>query len=113
MFGISFSEIILISIIAVIVFGPEQLPTIAKKLGSFIREIRNFRSNITNQIYEQTGIENLQELKEQLHDAVNQIRGSVENNTSYINESNIIYQEIDLFIQPELDFDRQPELFDE
>lgn len=113
MFGISFSEIILISIISVVVFGPEQLPTIARKLGSFVREVRNFRSNITNQIYEQTGIEDLHDLKEQLSDAVKQIRGSVENNHDFTNESDIIYQEIDLFIQPELDFDRQPELFDE
>lgn len=113
MFGISFSEILLITVIAVIVFGPEQLPTIARKLGSIVRDIQQFRSNVTNQLYTQSGIEDLQELKNQLTDAVNEIRGSVSDDISYLNERDIVYQEIELFYQPELDFNSQPELFDE
>ncbi|MBL7662884.1 twin-arginine translocase TatA/TatE family subunit [bacterium] len=36
MFGLGFSEIIVILIVALLVLGPDQLPTVAVKLGRFL-----------------------------------------------------------------------------
>lgn len=47
-------EIVLIFIVALIVFGPHQLPEIGRKIGGFVREFRratnDFRSSVEREI---------------------------------------------------------------
>ncbi len=40
MFGIGGTEIILILLVALLVFGPENLPQMARKIASVVREVR-------------------------------------------------------------------------
>ena len=40
MFDIGFQELIIIFVVALLVFGPEKLPEIAKTLGKWVIEIR-------------------------------------------------------------------------
>ena len=40
MFGLGFWEVALILLIALLVLGPDKLPNIARKLGAFLRQLR-------------------------------------------------------------------------
>jgi sec-independent protein translocase protein TatB len=40
MFGLGFSEIVVIGVLALILLGPEQLPDLARKLGKFVNELK-------------------------------------------------------------------------
>lgn len=40
MFGLGFSEILVIGVLALILLGPEQLPDLARKLGRFINDLK-------------------------------------------------------------------------
>jgi sec-independent protein translocase protein TatB len=40
MFGISFSEIMIIAVLALVLLGPDELPAAAKKLGKALRMLR-------------------------------------------------------------------------
>ncbi|MFN7728809.1 MAG: Sec-independent protein translocase protein TatB [Bdellovibrio sp.] len=40
MFGLGFSEILVLGIIALIVIGPEDLPKVARKIGRFMNELK-------------------------------------------------------------------------
>lgn len=55
MFGISFGEIALIFLVALIVFGPEKLPEISRSLGRIAGEFRRnadrFRRDFYNSVY--------------------------------------------------------------
>ncbi len=118
MFGISFSELLLIFVIAIVIFGPEQLPELARKFGRLVGGLKRMQQSISNQIYQQAGIEELNQLRDDLTTAVNQIRNSLHNKNSttdeaIMTEKDVIYQELNFLYQPELDFERQPELFDE
>jgi sec-independent protein translocase protein TatB len=108
MFGISFSEIILILIIALLVLGPKQLPDIVIKIRKFIIAFRHFASNLKQEVYQQSGFNELNNTKNLLIDGYQQIKNNILTNelidipnTGYINEP----------IQPELEFDKDPELF--
>lgn|GEM_PF-5987948 len=48
MFGIGSSELLIVLIVALLVFGPARLPEIGKKLGEAAREFRKMMDQITN-----------------------------------------------------------------
>ncbi|MFQ5585394.1 MAG: Sec-independent protein translocase protein TatB [Thermodesulfobacteriota bacterium] len=50
MFGIGFTEILVILVIALIVLGPEKLPELAKALGRAMREFRTASDEIRKSV---------------------------------------------------------------
>ncbi len=57
MFGIGIGELILILVIALIVFGPEKLPEIARNIGKVYRQIRDFSDNVKENIERELNID--------------------------------------------------------
>ena len=53
MFGIGFSELILIFIVALLVLGPKRLPEVAKTLGRFYRDIKSTVDEVKEVIVEE------------------------------------------------------------
>jgi Tat protein translocase TatB subunit len=115
-FGISFSEILLIIIISLLIFGPEQLPQIAAKTGRMIALVRKFTINLKSQLYEQTGMSQIDGIRQEMQQTFNQLKNQIrplENKiTDYSDEGDFLYSEYQFLYQPELDFEQQPELFD-
>lgn len=52
MFGISFEELIVLLILALILFGPEKLPEYAEKLGRLVAKVRQSSQEVTQQLHE-------------------------------------------------------------
>lgn len=50
MFGLSFGEIVIIAIIALLLLGPDKLPQAAKTLGKGLRDIRRATDDIKDQV---------------------------------------------------------------
>lgn len=50
MFGLSFTEILVIMIVALLVYGPEGLPEIAKKLGKFFYNLQSTAEQLKSEI---------------------------------------------------------------
>lgn len=48
MFGLGWSEVLLILLVALLVLGPKALPNIARSLGKGVREFRRALSDIEN-----------------------------------------------------------------
>ena len=57
MFGIGLPELMVILIVAVVVFGPERLPDLARQAGRFVRQVRNLAHSAQNQLREELGPE--------------------------------------------------------
>ena len=110
MFGISFSEIILIFIIALLVLEPKQLPQIINKAAMLVMTLRNFITRLRKDIYLQSGFDELNNTKNLLINKYQQIK-----NNMLLNESLRFMHpprlDINEFHQPELEFDKEPELF--
>jgi sec-independent protein translocase protein TatB len=69
MFGLSFSELVVISVVTLIAVGPQKLPGMLKTLGQWMRKLRN----LTTEVRHQTGIDQL--LREEgLHGGLNELR---------------------------------------
>lgn len=67
MFGMGFWEIAAILVIAVLVFGPERLPSLAKQAAGFIRTVRQMAETAKADLVKELGDDftdlNLDELK--------------------------------------------------
>ena len=50
MFGLGFSEIILIVVIFIILFGPDEAPKIAKSLSKLYRNIVNMKDDLNESV---------------------------------------------------------------
>jgi sec-independent protein translocase protein TatB len=65
MFGLGFSEIIVLGVLALILLGPEQLPDLARKLGRFINELKRTTDGLKDE-FKNSGLDPknlLEELK--------------------------------------------------
>lgn len=78
MFEISFGELLLISVVALIVLGPERLPTVARTIGALVGRAQRFVASVKSDIHEQGQMAGLQELKQDVQDAASAFRDQVQ-----------------------------------
>lgn len=63
MFDISFAEILIIAIMALIVVGPQRLPKVARTLGYLFGRAQRYADNIKSDIRHEMELEELKKLK--------------------------------------------------
>lgn len=61
MFEIGFGELVLVSLVALLVFGPEKLPGLVREVFAVIRKIRGIASSARDQINRELEIQELQQ----------------------------------------------------
>jgi len=96
MFGIGFTEILLISIIAILFLGPDKLPGALVEMGKFIKSVKKTVNDAKSSLEEEMKISDLKEealnYKKQLSDATEELKGF--KNLSFDDEDDITYDEI-------------------
>jgi len=75
MFDVGFTEILLLSLVGLLVLGPERLPKVAKTLGGLARKARSSWLNLKRSIEAEMRAE---ELKEPLKHFQNEIKDTVD-----------------------------------
>ncbi len=74
MFDISWTEFLLIGVIALIVIGPKELPTVMRALGQYTRKIRSMASDFQNQFQEAMREAEMTDLKKQVDEMASDIK---------------------------------------
>ena len=59
MFDIGLGEIIALAAIALLVFGPDQLPKVAAQAGRFLRDIRTMAASARQELSDSAGMEEI------------------------------------------------------
>ena len=57
MFGVGLAEMAVIAFVAILVFGPEKLPELAKQAGQMARKARSFANSARDELREELGPE--------------------------------------------------------
>ncbi|MCB1975567.1 MAG: twin-arginine translocase subunit TatB, partial [Nitrosomonas sp.] len=70
MFDISFFEIMIISMVALIVIGPERLPQVARTLGHLMGRCRQFVYSIKTDIHNELRMEELKNMHNSMQETV-------------------------------------------
>jgi sec-independent protein translocase protein TatB len=68
MFDISWSEFLLIGVVALIVIGPKELPAVMRTLGQWTRKIRGMATEFQNQFQEAIREAEMADLKKEVDD---------------------------------------------
>jgi len=79
MFGsVGPTELLLIFIIALLVFGPKKLPEIGKSVGKAIREFKKASEDIKTRIEEEIQASEIKDVQKDLRDGVNSLRDGIQ-----------------------------------
>lgn len=79
MFDISFSELVVIAVVALIVIGPEKLPKIARTLGALMGRMQKYAAQIKEEVNREARFEELQQLQQEIKNVANQTQLSLQN----------------------------------
>ena len=74
MFDISWTEFLLIGVVALIVIGPKELPTVMRSLGQWTRKVRSMAADFQNQFHEAMREAEMTDLKKQVDDMASDIK---------------------------------------
>ncbi len=70
MFDLSFGELALIAVVALLVLGPERLPGAARTAGALMRRLRNSWQGVRSEIERELAAE---DIKRSIHDTARKI----------------------------------------
>jgi sec-independent protein translocase protein TatB len=74
MFDISWTEFLLIGVVALIVIGPKELPAVLRTLGQWTRKVRSMAADFQGQFQEAMREAEMADLKKQVDDIAHDIK---------------------------------------
>jgi sec-independent protein translocase protein TatB len=74
MFDISWTEFLLIGVVALVVIGPKELPGVMRTLGQYTRKIRGMAADFQNQFQEAMREAEMADLKKSVDDMAHDIK---------------------------------------
>jgi sec-independent protein translocase protein TatB len=78
MFDVSFSELMLIGIVALVVIGPQRLPTVARTIGHLVGRAQRYVNDVKSDIQREMDLDELRNLKGQMEDAARTVQASLD-----------------------------------
>jgi sec-independent protein translocase protein TatB len=74
MFDISWTEFVLIGVVALVVIGPKELPGVMRTMGQWTRKVRGMAAEFQNQFQEAMREAEMADLKKQVDDMAHDIK---------------------------------------
>ena len=70
MFDVSFSELLVIAVVALLVIGPEKLPKVARTVGMFTGRMQRYMAQVKEEVNREMRFEELQKLQSEIKQSV-------------------------------------------
>ncbi len=78
MFDVSFSELIVIAVVALIVIGPEKLPKVARTLGAIAGRMQRYVAQVKEEVNRDLRFQELQQLQEEIQETVTKTKETIQ-----------------------------------
>ncbi len=76
MFDISFTELMLAGVVALIVIGPEKLPKVARTVGHLLGRAQRYVNDVKGDIQREVEIDELRKMKQEMESAAQSVQSS-------------------------------------
>ncbi|MBV1774497.1 Sec-independent protein translocase protein TatB [Burkholderiaceae bacterium DAT-1] len=73
MFDFSAGEVIVIGVVALVVIGPERLPTVARTVGTLLGRAQRYLSSVKAEVEREIELENLRKMEADMNDRGRQL----------------------------------------
>jgi len=70
MFDIGFSELMVIAVVALVVIGPERLPSVARSLGTMLGRAQRYFNSVKAEVNRELQLEELKRIQQETYDRV-------------------------------------------
>lgn len=77
MFDVSFTELMVIGVIALIVIGPERLPKVARTVGHLLGRAQRYVNDVKSDIRREIELDELRKFKNEMNEAANNVKTSL------------------------------------
>jgi sec-independent protein translocase protein TatB len=77
MFDVSFTELVVIGVVALIVIGPERLPKVARTAGLLLGRLQRYVSDVKADINREMQLDELKKMQQQVVDEAKTMEASV------------------------------------
>jgi len=78
MFDISFGELMIIGVVALIVIGPQRLPGVARTLGHLVGRAQRYVNDVKRDIQKEIDLDELNKVKTQMETAARSVQSTVQ-----------------------------------
>lgn len=82
MFDVSFTELMVIGVIALIVIGPERLPKVARTVGHLLGRAQRYVSDVKSDIQREIELDELRKFKSEMDEAADSMQSSLRDTES-------------------------------
>lgn len=76
MFDVSFSELMIIAVVALIVIGPEKLPKLARTLGALTGRMQRYVAQVKEEVNREVRFQELQQLQQEIKETATKTQAS-------------------------------------
>ena len=77
MFGIEFSEFVIIAVIALVVLGPERLPKAARTVGRWVGKLQRLAASVRSDLDRELRLEELRQLQRQIQETAERAQADI------------------------------------
>ncbi|MGB0128337.1 MAG: Sec-independent protein translocase protein TatB [Rhodocyclaceae bacterium] len=78
MFDVSFSELLAIGVVALLVIGPERLPKVARTAGVLLARLQRYVGTVKADIHREMQLDELRRLQQEVQDSARNMEQSVQ-----------------------------------
>jgi sec-independent protein translocase protein TatB len=79
MLDVSFTELLVVGVVALVVIGPERLPKVARTLGHLVGRAQRYVNDVKSDIQREVELGEFKKLKDQVQDAAQSVQSSLQN----------------------------------
>lgn len=87
MFDLSFFEIIVIGVVALIVIGPEKLPVVARTMGKLFGQVQTYITQVKEEVNREARFDELQALQGEIAAGVNKAKAGLQDELAVFEQS--------------------------
>lgn len=84
MFDVSFTELMLIGVVALVVIGPERLPKVARTVGHLLGRAQRYVTDVKSDIQREIDLDEMTKLKKQMDEAASSLQASMRETSASI-----------------------------
>lgn len=94
MFDVSFSELLVIAFVALVVIGPEKLPRVARTLGALVGRMQRYLAEVKEEVNREARFEELQQLQNEIKQSSHKTQAKAQRKVSELTQQ-LDFQELD------------------